>query len=57
MCLTSNARKAPKRLPLKATMPPPPEKKKYIVGCQGVIQLGGPDHWYNQGGLAKVGAG
>ena len=27
-----------------------------IVGCQGVLQLGGPDLWYNQGDPAKVGA-
>ena len=24
------------------------------MGCQGVVQLGGPDPWYNQGGPAKV---
>ena len=28
----------------------------YVVSCQGVVQLGGPDPWYNQGGLAKVGS-
>ena len=27
-----------------------------IVGCRGVLQLGGPDLWYNQGDPAKVGA-
>ena len=27
-----------------------------IVSCQGVVQLGGPDAWYNWGGPAKVGA-
>ena len=27
-----------------------------IVGCRSVVQLGGPDPWYNQGGPAKVGA-
>ena len=27
---------------------------KYIVGCRGVVQLGGPDPWYYQGGPAKV---
>ena len=26
-----------------------------IVSCRGVVQLGGPDPWYNQGGTAKVG--
>ena len=26
------------------------------VGCRGVVQLGGPVPWYNQGGPAKVGA-
>ena len=31
--------------------------KVYIVGCRGVVQLGGPDPWYNWGGPAKVGAG
>ena len=25
-----------------------------LVGCQGVIQQGGPGPWYNQGGPAKV---
>ena len=28
----------------------------YIVGCRGLVQLGGTDPWYNQGGPAKVGA-
>ena len=28
----------------------------YIVGCQGVAQLGGPDTWYYRVGPAKVGA-
>ena len=27
-----------------------------VVGCRGVVQLGGPDHWYNQVGPVKVGA-
>ena len=27
-----------------------------IVSCQGVVQLEGPDYWFNQGDLAKVGA-
>ena len=27
-----------------------------IVGCQSVVQLGGPGPWYNWGGPAKVGA-
>ena len=31
------------------------KKSKYIVGCQGVVQLGGPYPWYNLGGSAKVG--
>ena len=26
----------------------------YIVGCQGVVQLEGPDPWYDQGSPAKV---
>ena len=26
-----------------------------MVGCQGVVQLGGPDPWFNRGGPAKVG--
>ena len=29
---------------------------RYIVGCLGVVQLGGLDPWFNQGGPAKVGA-
>ena len=29
---------------------------RYLVGRSGVIQLGCPDPWNNQGGLAKVGA-
>ena len=28
----------------------------YIVGSPSVVQLGGPDPWYNWVGLAKVGA-
>ena len=28
----------------------------HVVSCQGVVQRGGPDPCYNQGGLAKVGA-
>ena len=28
----------------------------YIVGCWGVVQLGGPDPRYNWGGPAQVGA-
>ena len=28
----------------------------YIVGYQGVVQLGGPDLWFDWGGPAKVGA-
>ena len=28
----------------------------HIVRCLGVVQLGGSDPWYNQGGHAKVGA-
>ena len=27
-----------------------------IVSCQGVVQLGGPDPWFNWGGPANVGA-
>ena len=27
----------------------------YLVGCRGVVQLGGPDPWYNWGGPTKVG--
>ena len=26
----------------------------YIVCCCGVVQIGGPDPWYNQGSPAKV---
>ena len=26
----------------------------YIVGCQGVVQLGGSDPWYNWAGPAEV---
>ena len=29
---------------------------KLIVGCRGVVQLGGPDPWVNRGGPTKVGA-
>ena len=29
---------------------------KKIVGCRRAVQLGGPDHWHNWGGPAKVGA-
>ena len=38
------------------TWPPQPKLKKlkYIVGCRGVVQLGGPNPWYNLGGPAKV---
>ena len=25
-----------------------------IIGCQGVVPLGGPDPWYNLGGPTKV---
>ena len=32
------------------------KEKKYIVGSQGIVQLGGSGPWYNQGGSAKVGA-
>ena len=29
----------------------------YIVSCQGVVQLGGPDSWFIQGRPTKVEAG
>ena len=32
------------------------ENRLYIVGRRGVVQLGGQDPWYKQGGNAKVGA-
>ena len=28
---------------------------KNIVGCRGLVQLGGPDPWFTQGSPAKVG--
>ena len=28
----------------------------YKVGCRGVVQLEGPNPWYNKGRPAKVGA-
>ena len=28
---------------------------RHIVGCQGVVQLGGADPWYYWGGSSKVG--
>ena len=27
-----------------------------MIGCRGVVELGGPDSWYSRGGPAKVGA-